>query len=644
SGKEIVRSSDFLCTTRTGNILVSDDSSERVLCLTAEGDVVSTYPTTGQTPLRLPRGITRTSTGDILVTDYDEHTVVHLTESGQFVRNILIEDDIALRSNGVCVDGRGRVYVCDGYTGEINVFSFSNTIGTMIKTQTQMSGTTNRSPLKTPEMSFAHCTYVGPRTLPPGAVASHFFFYAPDLGRDEKDLRHEASPSDSKHDGLRILRYMQLKGSKMTKVTSPERPIDEWADEVKPSFVIQGLLDSFGPGCKGKDQWKCESVVTLESELPALKSQLLNKKETISKKQLQMEARVDAVKVNVVSEKDRYARMEHDIKSFANNAREKITLMENKLLDELKEVSEKHIEQLTADLKSGKMSGCEAGDVDAVGDVDLKKRIAKIMLRQNEAMLSRALDDLQLVLPVNGTDTVVITDYNNNNSVKSLYTRNKQRHHSKLQLGSRPWGITRLKHNQVAVTVPHRRQVVTVEVNPDLVLLSTITTSKQYLGITSLTPSTLAAGSDKCVDILDMRGNVLKSIKPIDSGKEIIQSPSFLCTTGTRNILVSDDSSRRVLCLTAEGDVVFTYPTPGHTTLRYPRGITSASTGDILVTDYGEHTVAHLTESGQFVRNILTKDDGVSYPHGVCVDGRGRVYIGNYRSGEIKVFSFSNTK
>ncbi|XP_046555431.1 uncharacterized protein LOC124264709 [Haliotis rubra] len=193
----------------------------------------------------------------------------------------------------------------------------------------------------------------------------------------------------------------------MTKVTTPERPIDEWADDVKPSFVIQGLMDSFGPGCK---------VVTLETELPALKSQLLKKKETISKKQIQMEAKVNAVKVNVVSEKDRYARMEHDIKSFGNNAREKITLIVNKLLDELKEVSEKHIEQLTADLKSGEISvqmyrqqaelidqilqsecdmdvyemyqGCEAGDVDAVGDVDVKKRgrIARIMLRQNQDM------------------------------------------------------------------------------------------------------------------------------------------------------------------------------------------------------------------------------------------------------------------
>ncbi|XP_046555422.1 E3 ubiquitin-protein ligase TRIM71-like isoform X2 [Haliotis rubra] len=601
----------------------------------------------------------------------------------------------------------------------------------------------------------------------------------------------------------------------MTKVSAPERSIDEWADDVKPSFVIKGLLDSFGPGCKDtknctcchregettpatvwcsvcddalcdvcarahsrisstrhhdttaltseaiiprkrnikckehKDEnikflckdckkvtchtccviyhRKCESVVTLESELPALKSQLLNKKETISKKQIQMEAKVDAVKVNVVSEKDRYARMEHDIKSFGNNAREKITLMENKLLNELKEVSEKHIEQLTADLKSVEISvqmyrqqtelidqilqsecdmdvyemyqGCEAGDMDAIEDEDVKKRgrIARIMFKQNEDMLSRALDDLQLgeidvqydgmvnleatpvsqdtsnmldlkaapvlqdtisvkvagdqinvypadvtVLPVNGLDTVVVTDCNNN-SVKSFYTKIKQRHHSKLQLGSRPWGISRLKHNQVAVTVMHRRQIVTVEVNPDLVLLSTITTSKQYWGITSLTPSTLAAGSERCVDILDMRGNVIKSMNAVGSGKEIIHTPGFLCTTRTGNILVSDSGSKRVLCLTADGDVVFTYPTPGRTTLGYPHGITSTSTGDILVTDFNQHNVVHLTESGQFLRNILTADGGVSLPRGVCVDGRGRVYVCNYRSGEIKVFSFSNT-
>ncbi|XP_067652257.1 E3 ubiquitin-protein ligase Midline-1-like [Haliotis asinina] len=38
--------------------------------------------------------------------------------------------------------------------------------------------------------------------------------------------------------------------SKTTKVSDPDRPVEEWADDVKPIFVIQGLLDSFGLGSK----------------------------------------------------------------------------------------------------------------------------------------------------------------------------------------------------------------------------------------------------------------------------------------------------------------------------------------------------------------------------------------------------------
>ncbi|XP_048253768.1 tripartite motif-containing protein 2-like [Haliotis rufescens] len=590
--------------------------------------------------------------------------------------------------------------------------------------------------------------------------------------------------------------------SKMTKVFSPEKPVEEWADDIKPSFVIQGLLDSFGPGCKAtkhctccllegestpatvwcsicddalcdvcervhrrisstrhhdtidlssevfiarkrkvmckehKDECikflckdckkvtchtccviyhrKCDSVVTLESELPALKSQLLNEKENILKKQIQMKVKVDTVKSNVISEKDRYVQIESDIKSFGNEAREKITVKENKLLDELKEVSEKHIGQLTADIKSGEISvqmyrqqaelidqtlqsecdmdvyemyqGCEVSDVDAVGDADLKDdgRIARIMFRQDTDQLSRALDDLQLgeidilyegvldlmatpvlhdtinirvagdgntanpvdvtTLVVNGTDTVVVTDCQNK-SVKSFYNKTKQPGHSKLSLSSRPYCLTKLKHNQVAVTVPDTRQIVTVEVNPDLVLLSTITTNKEYWGITSLSQSTLAASdlSPPSVDILDMTGHVLRSISPVHSGKNILQNPYFLCTTRTGNILVSDSSYGCVLCLTPEGDVVFTYPPTGDTTLTHPWGITSTSTGDILVAYYSPHKVVHLTESGHFDRHFLTADDGVLNPRGVCVDGRGHVYICNIASGEIKVFTCSNT-
>ncbi|XP_046550667.1 protein wech-like [Haliotis rubra] len=572
----------------------------------------------------------------------------------------------------------------------------------------------------------------------------------------------------------------------MTKVSAPERPVEEWADDVKPIFVIQGLLDSFGPGskdttncsyCKEEGEttpatsWcsvcddalcercirvhqripssrhhdlvdlsgetkvkvnrkvmckvhkdeniqylckdcktavcqtcciihhrKCGLVVEIEIEIPAMKTELRKNKEHLLKKHDEMKTYVGKQHSKVGEELARYVQIESNIKSASLTAIEVIKAKERKLLSQLKEMSDRHIGQLKADIKSGEMpvqmyqqqtelidqalqsecdmdvfemyQGCEAGDVEAVVAVEVKEkgRIDGITFRQDTDKLSRAMEDLYLgeihvqyddvvdleadlvlqdtinvrvagdalegpphdvtMLEVNGADAVVVTD-SNNNSVKSFYTRNSQPGHSKLSLEGGPYGITRLKHNQVAVTVPDTSQIVTVEVSPDLVLFSTITTSKQYWGITSLTASTLAASSESppCVDFLDMSGHVLKSVCPGHNGGDILKYPSFLCTTRTGSILVSDGGTKCVVCLTPEGDVVFNYRPTGDSALKVPRGITSTSTGDILVTDYSQHRVIYLTESGQFIRNILTSQDGVYCPLGLCVGGRGRMYL-----------------
>ncbi|XP_048255016.1 E3 ubiquitin-protein ligase TRIM71-like isoform X2 [Haliotis rufescens] len=611
--------------------------------------------------------------------------------------------------------------------------------------------------------------------------------------------------------------------SKMTKVSAPERPVEDWADDVKPIFVIQGLLDSFGPGskdttycsyCKEEGEttpatsWcpvcddalcepcmrvhkriplfrhhdvvdlfrdtkvkikrkvmckvhkdenvkyickdcktavcqkcctihhrKCDLVVEIESEIPAMKAELKRNKEDLLKKHDKIKTHIDKQNVKVNEALTLYLQKGSNIKCASLKAMEAIKVKEQKLLAELKEISDRHIGELKADIKSGEFlvqmyqqqaelidqtlqsecdmgvyemyQGWEAGDVEAVGvtDVKEKKRIARIMFRQDTDKLSRTLDDLQLgeidvlyegvldlkatpvlqdtidvldlkvtpvlqdtinvldlkatpvlqdtinvrvagnaeisnpsdmtVLEVNGTDTVIVVD-KRNNSLKSFYTRNKKQGHSRLSLGGGPWGITTLKDNQVAVTVQGTRQIVTVQVNPDLVLLSTITTSKQYMGITSLTPSTLAASSvlTPCVDILDMAGHVLRSICPGHPSRSILKYPLYLCTSRTGNILVSDTGSMCVVCLTPEGDVVFTYSPTGDTALKRPYGITTTSTGDILVTDNDLHRVLHLTESGQFVRDILT---GVKYPRRVSVGGRGRMYVCSW--DVVKVFT-----
>ncbi|XP_048248490.1 protein lin-41-like [Haliotis rufescens] len=238
------------------------------------------------------------------------------------------------------------------------------------------------------------------------------------------------------------------------------------------------------------------------------------------------------------------------------------------------------------------------------------------------------------VLVVNGIQACVVTDFNNT-CVKSFYTRNNQPCHSRLPLVNSPWGATQLKENQVMVAVPDYSQIVTVEVTPDLVLLSTITTSRWYYSLAVLSPSSLAAGTYYCVDILDMGGHVLRSV---DNQIQFTR-PFCMCVNNKGNILVSDCEKKSVTCVTSEGDVVWRYAPTGDRALIFPCGITTTSTGDILLADRYTNKVIQLTESGEYVRDVLTSQDGVPSLRGLWSDNHGSIFV----TGDGKIKEFINT-
>ncbi|XP_048248914.1 uncharacterized protein LOC125371709 [Haliotis rufescens] len=234
------------------------------------------------------------------------------------------------------------------------------------------------------------------------------------------------------------------------------------------------------------------------------------------------------------------------------------------------------------------------------------------------------------VLVVDGIQTVVVTDMENE-CVKSLYTRNNLICHSKLPLDNFPRGVTQLKENQVMVTVPGSSQIVTVEVTPDLVLLSIITTSKDYYSLAVLSPSSLAAGTYDCVDILDMAGHVLKSVTT-HNNETLFSYPWYICVNNKGNILVSDWDEESVTCVTSEGDVVWRYAPTGDRALT-PYGISTTPTGDILVAD--TNNVVQLTETGDYVTDH--KDIGCD-PYGLYVDRHDTMYV--CEDGQIHEVNF----
>ncbi|XP_048248494.1 tripartite motif-containing protein 2-like [Haliotis rufescens] len=584
-----------------------------------------------------------------------------------------------------------------------------------------------------------------------------------------------------------------------TKVPNPSRPVEEWAGQIKPSIIIQGLIDtqdsatttavddtnkhcslcdrlgettpgtSWCPECEEtlcgrcakihrvssgsrdhglcdlscevkvkkrrkvmcqehkdkKEEYlcldcnkslcqsccvvyhrKCDSVVTISSQMTRIKLGLSHKVNGLKKKLFGKSKKIEKQKSRVSEIKDNKASVIEHITSTANRLVENIKHKEKKLLDELDANTDTHLSQIDADIKlediemqmyrqhcefidQALVSDCEMDLYDAyqawesgaleLGDVRDKdtadtQRIDEIRFRPDTDNVQHILDDLHLgkievtyqtgtclksysvmvdttdgwvegdvgkpdlrdvtVLLVNGIQTCVVTD-NSNKCVKSFYIGNNQPCHSRLPLVNSPWGVTQLKENQVMVADPFSSQIVTVEVTPDLVLLSTITTRKWYYSLAVLSPSYLAAGTTNCVDILDMGGHVLRSVAT-HNNETLFTYPFHMCVNTKGNILVSDMGKKSVTCVTSEGDVVWRYAPTGDRALRYPYGISTTGTADILLVDRNTNKVIQLTASGEYVRDVLTSQDGVHSPVGLWSDKHGSIFVTG--DGKIKEF------
>ncbi|XP_071089142.1 uncharacterized protein [Haliotis cracherodii] len=366
-----------------------------------------------------------------------------------------------------------------------------------------------------------------------------------------------------------------------------------------------------------------------------------------------------------------------DVDEFCNNHTQKlqadITLLENEL-----QVCQQQYESTATAVTSN----CEM-DMYAVyesmgeastdnRDMDNMPSPGRVVLKHDMDKLSKAVDELQLgevevvhdigdrhsppvqhhtidckvdddtcdpflhditVVIVDDIKVTVVADCDNN-KLKIYYSSNSKSFEKHLPLSDYPWQIATLSGSQIAVSIPDRSEIVTVDITPDPVLLSTLKTNKQYCALACLGPSQLVAGTyNDTVDILDMAGNLLRSI---NTG--VIGSPDYIHVTRNNNLILCNEEVHSLVSVTNEGDDVFTYTPTGDRTLICPQGITTTKTGDILLVDETSNSVVQLTESGQFVRYVLQEQDGLQSPNGICLDSDGLLYVTSDRY--VKVFKF----
>lgn len=126
------------------------------------------------------------------------------------------------------------------------------------------------------------------------------------------------------------------------------------------------------------------------------------------------------------------------------------------------------------------------------------------------------------------------------------------------------------------------------------------------------------------------------------SRREDFKNPLYVETSERNNIYVSDSDNHCIKVFDSmgkyQGKIGSKGVGPGQ--LLYPRGVAFDSDGNLLVADRNNHRVCKFTHNGKFLREILTRYDGINFPYGIAYSSTNRLII--TESGEniaaLKIF------
>nr|XP_022308904.1 uncharacterized protein LOC111114739 [Crassostrea virginica]XP_022308905.1 uncharacterized protein LOC111114739 [Crassostrea virginica] len=121
-------------------------------------------------------------------------------------------------------------------------------------------------------------------------------------------------------------------------------------------------------------------------------------------------------------------------------------------------------------------------------------------------------------------------------------------------------------------------------------------------------------------------GKEIQNIQRDNQGQELYDWPHFITENINGDICTSDEDKRAVVVVNKSGQYRFSYAGQGSEFCPY--GICTDVLGHILVCDNVSKTVHLLDQDGGFLSVILSEQQGIKHPRGVCVDDENNLYVG----------------
>lgn len=127
-----------------------------------------------------------------------------------------------------------------------------------------------------------------------------------------------------------------------------------------------------------------------------------------------------------------------------------------------------------------------------------------------------------------------------------------------------------------------------------------------------------------------------------EHGNPIFQGAHISVTENINgDIITTDANSKAVVALDNTGRVKFRYnqSPPGREMPFCPGKVVTDSVGRIIVAD-DNHCLHILDQNGRFLRCV--DNCGLDRPSGLSLDSEGRLWVGSYHTGEIKVIKYKS--
>nr|XP_022343916.1 uncharacterized protein LOC111136995 [Crassostrea virginica]XP_022343918.1 uncharacterized protein LOC111136995 [Crassostrea virginica] len=133
-------------------------------------------------------------------------------------------------------------------------------------------------------------------------------------------------------------------------------------------------------------------------------------------------------------------------------------------------------------------------------------------------------------------------------------------------------------------------------------------------------------------------GKEIQNIQRDNQGQGLYSYPRYITENINGDICTSDYNKEEVVVVNKSGQHRFSYTDQG-SGFR-PWGICTDVLGHILVCDSASDTVHLLDQDGGFLSVILSPQQGVKRPRGVCVDDENNLYVGQTFTTTVTMYKY----